>query len=64
MDASSIVVVPKCFELSREIDGIPEWHLIQVVSADRADEALDERVRERNQRHLIAGIVPSVLWSP
>ena len=51
MDTSCIVVTPERFELSREIRGIPEGNLIQVVPADRTDQALDERMRERDERY-------------
>ena len=47
----SIVVVLKRFELSREIRGVPERNLIQIVSTDRTDQALNEWVRQRHQRY-------------
>jgi len=51
MDSPSIVVMLKRFELSREICGVPEGNLIQIVPADRTYQALDERVRERDRRY-------------
>jgi len=49
VDSLGIVVTLERFKLSREVHGIPEGNLIQVVSSDRADQALDERVRERDE---------------
>ena len=44
VDAVGIVIVLEVAQLSLEVGGAPEGNMIQIVSADRADESLDERV--------------------
>ena len=43
-----VVVIPKGCELAREVDPAPEKRAIQEFTANRADQSLDERVRDRD----------------
>jgi len=43
--AMAVVVIPKCLQLSRQIDRVPEEDAVQVLAPDRADQTLNERMR-------------------
>ncbi len=45
-----VIVIPEFGELARKIDGIPEQYPIEVLAPDRADQTLDERMRNRDVR--------------
>jgi len=47
MHAMAVVVIPECFQLSRQIDRVPEEDAVQVLTPDRADQTLNERMRNR-----------------
>ena len=48
MHAVLIVIIPEGTQLPFQIDRIPEEYAIQILTADRGDEPLDERMRNRN----------------
>jgi hypothetical protein len=45
--ARGVVIVPKCLQLPRQIDCVPEEHAIEIFSANGADQPFDERMRTR-----------------
>jgi hypothetical protein len=47
MHPSDIVVMLELVQLAHQIRSIPEEHAVQVLAPDRADQALDERMRNR-----------------
>mgnify|MGYP006921043226 CR=1 FL=1 len=47
MHAMAVVVIPECLQLSRQIDRVPEEDAVQVLAPDRADQTLNERMRNR-----------------
>ena len=46
MDAIGVVVDPEMIHLAREVERVPKEHAIEVLSSDRTDEALNERMRD------------------
>jgi hypothetical protein len=44
-------MVPKCLQLPRQIDHVPEEHAIEIFSANRADQPFDERMRNGRVRN-------------
>ena len=48
MNAMRVVVIAKFVQLSCEIKPIPEQGLIEILASDGANQALDERVRNRH----------------
>ena len=51
MNAMGIVIVSDLSQLSRQIHRIPEEHAIQILAPDRADQALNEGMRNRRVRN-------------
>ena len=47
MHAMAVVVIPEGLQLSRQIDRVPEEGAVQVLAPDRADQTLNERMRNR-----------------
>lgn len=45
MDPISVVIGLEAIELPREVDTVLTEHAIEVLASDRADEALNERMR-------------------
>ncbi len=48
MNALLVVIVADHFQLSREIERVPEKHLIEDLAPDGADQPFDERMRHRS----------------
>src|SRR5258708_15704257 len=51
MNALLVVIAAEHFELPREIEGVPEKHLIEDLAPDRANQPFDERMRDRDVGH-------------
>ncbi len=51
MHATCVVIVPEFAQLSHQVHGIPEEYPIKVLTPDRADQALNERMRNRGVRN-------------
>ena len=47
MHAMAVVVILEGLQLSRQIDRVPEEDAVQVLAPDRADQTLNERMRNR-----------------
>jgi len=47
MHAMAVVVIPDGFQLSLQIDRVPEEDAVQVLAPNRADQTLNERMRHR-----------------
>jgi hypothetical protein len=47
MHAMAVVVIPERLQLSLQIDRVPEEDAVQVLAPDRADQTLNERMRNR-----------------
>jgi len=47
MHAMAVVVIPEGFQLSRQIDCVPEEDAVEVLAPDRADQTVNERMRQR-----------------
>ncbi len=47
MNAMAVVVIAESLQLSRQVDRVPEEDAVQVLAPDRADQTLNERVRNR-----------------
>jgi hypothetical protein len=47
MHAMVVVVIPEGVELARQIDRVPEEDAVQVLTPDRPDQTLNERMRHR-----------------
>ena len=45
--AMAVGVIPECVHLSRQIDRAPDEDAVQVLAPDRADQTLNERMRNR-----------------
>ena len=46
-----VVIIGECFQLSRQIERVPEKHVIEIFAADGADQPFDERMRNRRVRN-------------
>src|SRR5258708_3959941 len=46
-----IVVNAEIVQFAPQVERIPEQHLVKVLTPDRADQALDERMRNRDVRN-------------
>ncbi len=55
MNAFAVVVVAKLQELAFEINGIPEHDLIEKLSPDRPNKALDKGIPDERQRRRPSG---------
>ena len=51
MDAATVVIDSKRFELSLQIKRIPEENVIEILAPQRADQPFDERMRYRYRGH-------------
>ena len=51
MHAVRVVIIPEFAQLARQVEGIPEEYAIEILTADRADEPFDERMRKRDVRN-------------
>ena len=51
MDAVTVVIDSKRFELSLQIKRIPEEYVIEILAPQRADQPFDERMRYRYMGH-------------
>ena len=38
MHARRVVIIPECLQLARQIERIPEQHLVEILAPDRADQ--------------------------
>ena len=45
--AVRVVIIPDCLQLSRQVDRVPEEDAVQVFAPERADQTLNERMRNR-----------------
>ena len=48
MGALLIKIDSKLVELALQVDGVPEEYLVEILSPNRANEALNERMRQRH----------------
>ena len=48
MNAMGVVIVSELSQLPRQVHRVPEKHAIQVLAPDRADQALNEGMRNRD----------------
>ena len=46
-----VVIAAEHFQLARQVERVPEQHLIEDLAPDRADQPLDERMRNRGVGH-------------
>jgi hypothetical protein len=46
-----VVIARECVQLSRQVRGVPEEHLIEVLAPDRSDKPFDERMRHGSIRN-------------
>ena len=51
MNALAVVVIPECLQLSRLVARVPEEHLVNALTPDSSDQAVDERMRDRCVRN-------------
>ena len=51
MHARGIVIIPECLQLARQVERVPEQHLVEILAPDRADQPFDERMRNRDVRN-------------
>ena len=42
-----VVIIGECLQLPRQVDRVPEEHVIEIFAADGADQAFNERMRNR-----------------
>jgi hypothetical protein len=48
MHALLVVITAKHFQLARQVERVPEKHLIEDLAPDGADQPFDERMRHRD----------------
>lgn len=46
MAAIVVVEIPEAVQFSPEVSSIPEGHMVEILSPDRADQSFHKRVRE------------------
>ena len=46
-----VVIIRECVQLSRQVDRVPEEHVIEIFAADGADQPLNERMRNWRVRN-------------
>ena len=51
MHAVRVVIIPEFTQLARQVHRIPEEHAVEKLSANRADQSFDERMRNRYVGH-------------
>ena len=51
MHAVRVVIIRECIQLSRQVDRVPEEHLIEIFAANGADQPFNERMRDRSIRN-------------
>ena len=47
MNAMGFVIIRECVQLSRPVDRVPEEDAVEVLALDRADQTVNERMRQR-----------------
>ena len=46
-----VVIVRECVQLPRQVDRVPEEHVIEIFAADGANQPFNERMRNRRVRN-------------
>ena len=51
MHTMRVVIIHECVQLPRQVDRVPEEHVIEIFAANGADQPLNERMRNRLVRN-------------
>ena len=51
MHAVCVVIIRECVQLSRQVDRVPEEHVIEIFTADGADQPFNKWMRDRRVRN-------------